>query len=73
MKFNRAMDAVKRGKKVTRLDWQEPCKKRTEKTGRSRLDGVQFYLSNPHLLCCQLCYTSYTLFCLQSTRGSLHH
>lgn len=32
MKFNRAMDAVKRGKKVTRLDWKEPCKKRTEKT-----------------------------------------
>lgn len=32
MKFNRAMDAVKRGKKVTRRDWQEPCKKRTGKT-----------------------------------------
>ena len=32
MKFNRAMDAVKRGKKVTRRDWQEPCKKRIEKT-----------------------------------------
>ena len=28
MKFNRAMDAVKRGKKVTRRDWQEPCKRR---------------------------------------------
>ena len=32
MKFNMAMDAVKREKKVTRRDWQEPCKKRTGKT-----------------------------------------